>query len=106
MDANVLSHDYRELVTPNWDFIVVDEVQDFTNVQLDLVMRSLKDRRRFILCGDSNQIVHPNFFSWAGLRRYFYGLSGADASANLAEVLNTNYRNSECVTEMANRILR
>ena len=105
-DANVLSHDYRELVTPNWDFIVVDEVQDFTNVQLDLVMRSLKDRRRFILCGDSNQIVHPNFFSWAGLRRYFYGLSGADASANLAEVLNTNYRNSECVTEMANRILR
>ena len=105
-DVNVLSHQYRDLVTPRWDFIVVDEVQDFTNVQLDLVMRSLKDRRRFILCGDSNQIVHPNFFSWAGLRQYFYGLSGVDQPVNLTRVLNTNYRNSGSVTELANRILR
>ena len=108
-DVNVLSHEYQELVTPTWDFVVVDEVQDFTNAQLDLVMRSLKDQRRFILCGDANQIVHPNFFSWTGIKRYFYGKHGredVDAPVDLLRILTTNYRNSLQVTETANRILR
>ncbi|MDD9963355.1 MAG: hypothetical protein OXU70_14825 [Gammaproteobacteria bacterium] len=105
-DVNVLSHEYQELVTPTWDFVVVDEVQDFTNVQLDLVMRSLKDQRRFILCGDANQIVHPNFFSWTGIKRYFHGRDDVDEPVDLLRILTTNYRNSLQVTETANRILR
>ncbi len=105
-DVNILSHEYQDLATPTWDFVVVDEVQDFTNVQLDLVMRSLKDRRRFILCGDANQIVHPNFFSWTGIKRYFHGRDDVDAPVDILRILTTNYRNSIQVTEMANRILR
>ena len=105
-DINILSHEYRSLVEPEWDFAVIDEIQDFTNTQMDLVLRSLRDQRNFILCGDSNQIVHPNFFSWSGVKRYFYGSDNLDSTTDLIRILTTNYRNSGQVTEIANRILR
>ena len=113
-DVNMLSFEYRKLARPVWDFIVVDEVQDFTNVQLHLVLSTLADPTRFILCGDSNQIVHPNFFSWAGLKRHFYGRElpaartgqGRIEATDVMRVLTTSYRSSKQVTEMANRILR
>lgn len=105
-DVNILSSEYQSLVAPTWDFVVVDEVQDFTTVQLDLVLRTLKEPCDFILCGDANQIVHPNFFSWSALKRHFYERTDAEAPAELMRVLNTNYRNSQQVTEAANRILR
>jgi superfamily I DNA/RNA helicase len=41
--------------------VLVDEVQDLTTAQLALVLKTLKTPDAFMLCGDSNQIVHPNF---------------------------------------------
>ena len=110
-DVNVLSFEHQQLAEPTWDFVVVDEVQDFTNVQLHLVLSTLADPTQFILCGDSNQIVHPNFFSWAGLKRHFYDreferADGAVGATDEMRVLTTNYRSSKQVTELANRILR
>ena len=105
-DINILSFEYRALAQPVWDFVVIDEVQDFTNVQMDLVLRTLKDAGNFILCGDANQIVHPNYFSWTGVRRYFHGRLTGDAPVVPRHVLGTNYRNAVHVTELANRILR
>lgn len=105
-DVNILSYEYQSLAQPVWDFVVIDEVQDFTNVQVDLVLRTLKHPGNFILCGDANQIVHPNFFSWTGVRRYFHGRLDGDAPVAPRHVLGTNYRNAVHVTELANRILR
>ncbi len=109
-DVNILSHEYQALAEPAWDFAVIDEVQDCTNVQTDLVLRTLRGTKDFILCGDSNQIVHPNFFSWSGLKRHFHGQRRApgehEAPAEVMRILTTNYRNSRLVTEVANRILR
>jgi hypothetical protein len=105
-DANILSHQYLPLAEPRYDFVVVDEVQDVTNIQLQLILKSLRDPRHFILCGDSNQIVHPNFFSWSKLKSFFYKQDGLEAPAELIRILNTNYRNSADVTEIANRILK
>ncbi len=105
-DVNILSYEYQSLAQPVWDFVVIDEVQDFTNVQVDLVLRTLKHPGNFILCGDANQIVHPNFFSWTGVRRYFHGRLVGDAPVAPRHVLGTNYRNAVHVTELANRILR
>jgi hypothetical protein len=105
-DANILSHQYMSLVAPRYDFVVVDEVQDLTNIQLQLILQSLRYPQHFILCGDSNQIVHPNFFSWSKLKSFFYRQEGLDAPAELIRILSTNYRNSADVTEVANRILK
>jgi hypothetical protein len=105
-DANILSHQYLTKVDQRYDFVVVDEVQDLTNIQLQLILESLRDPTGFILCGDSNQIVHPNFFSWSKIKSYFYRQEGKTPSTDLIRILNTNYRNSPQVTDMANLILK
>ncbi len=107
-DPNILSHEYLGAVVPRYDFLVVDEVQDITNIQLFLILKSLRTAGEFILTGDSNQIVHPNFFSWANIKSLFFedrGLAGSDAG-EIVRILHTNYRNTLTVTELANRILK
>ena len=105
-DANILSFSYLKRVEPRYDFIVIDEVQDLTAIQLQVVLKSLRDPHQFILCGDSNQIVHPNFFSWAKIKSLFYRQQGDSGATEIIRILNTNYRNSPEVTEIANRVLK
>jgi hypothetical protein len=105
-DPNIVSHAWLKRVEPSYDFVVVDEVQDLTNIQLLLILRSLRDPRGFLLCGDANQIVHPNFFSWAKVKTLFWRQQADGAPADLVRVLNANFRNSPQVTEVANRLLR
>lgn len=102
VDMNILSFQWLGLCKPKYDFIVIDEVQDFTNIQLYLILKSLKTPGNFMLCGDSNQVVHPNFFSWANVKTMFYK---HDITPSEIEILRTNYRNSKGVTSIANRIL-
>jgi hypothetical protein len=104
-DPNIVSHAWLARVEPRYDFVVVDEVQDLTNVQLLLILRSLRDIRGFLLCGDSNQIVHPNFFSWSKVKTLFWREQGEGAATDLIRILNANFRNSPQVTEIANRLL-
>src|SRR6266568_5081388 len=105
-DTNILSYHYLPLVEPRYDFVVVDEVQDLTTIQLQLILKSLCEPHQFILCGDANQIVHPNFFSWSKLKSFFYKQEGLNAPAELIRILNNNYRNSVHVTAVANRLLK
>ncbi|MBX2928086.1 MAG: UvrD-helicase domain-containing protein [Saprospiraceae bacterium] len=102
-DLNMVAVRWQPLCKPKYDFIIVDEVQDLTNAQLFLILKSLKTPGQFILCGDSNQIVHPNFFSWASVKTMFYTQDSLD---NEVRILHTNYRNSPQVTELANRLLK
>jgi len=104
-DPNLLAFDYLARSKPRYDFVVVDEVQDITNIQLHLILKSLRHPENFVLCGDSNQIVHPNFFSWAKVKSMFYE-KRIQGHAEIIRVLNANYRNSPQVTEVANRLLR
>src|SRR2546426_2295838 len=105
-DTNILSYHYLPLVEPRYDFVVVDEVQDLTTIQLQLILKSLCEPHQFILCGDANQVVHPNFFSWWKLKSFFYKQEGLNAPAELIRILNNNYRNSVHVTAVANRLLK
>ncbi len=105
-DSNIVSHQYLALSKPRYDFVIVDEVQDLTNIQLYLIIKSLRQAQDFILCGDSNQIVHPNFFSWSKVKTLFYRQDDLQTSDELIRILNTNYRNSPQVTDIANKILK
>jgi len=58
-------------------------VQDLTTIQLQLILTSLCEPHQFLLCGDANQIVHPNFFSWSTLKSFFYKQEGLDAPVEL-----------------------
>ena len=105
-DANIISHGHLDYASSSYDFIVIDEVQDLTNIQLYLILKTLRTRGEFILCGDSNQIVHPNFFSWSSIKSLFFRESDLTGQGQVTRVLQSNYRNSTAVTEAANRILK
>ncbi len=110
-DSNLVAHAWRTQIAeqqpPIYDFVVIDEVQDLTPVQLALVLAMLKQPGQFILCGDSHQIVHPNFFSWAALKSLFWqGLAGDAAQRQPLKLLQANFRNTRAVTALANRLLK
>lgn len=105
-DASILSHQYLPLSERRYDFVVVDEVQDLTNIQLYLVLQSLRNVGDFLLCGDANQIVHPNFFSWSKVKTLFFEDHSLTGQAEVLRVLHANYRNSPLITAVANRLLK
>lgn len=101
-DSNLITWQYLDRIQPTYDWVVVDEVQDITNVQLLAILKSLKQPQNFLLGGDANQIVHPNFFSWSQVKSLFYK---QEMAHNLFRVLLTNYRNTPEVTRIANQLL-
>lgn len=104
-DGNILSHEYLERIRPRYDYLIVDEVQDITNIQLKAIMQSLVHKNNFILTGDSNQIVHPNFFSWSKIKTYLYRDQDQTQRREL-RILQTNYRNSTEVVRASNNLLK
>ncbi|EHE6023579.1 UvrD-helicase domain-containing protein [Salmonella enterica] len=104
-DLNLLSHQYLERVTPAYDFLLIDEVQDMTAVQIHLLLQSLTTPGAFLLSGDANQIVHPNFFSWSALKTLFFEHRGL-MSGDYLRVLNTGYRNAPQITRLAGQLLK
>ena len=105
-DPNILSHRYLQQAEAKYDFIVIDEIQDITNIQLYLILKTLREAGDFLLCGDANQIVHPNFFSWSKLKSLFFENRDLVGHGETMRVLHANYRNSPLVTEVANQILK
>lgn len=104
-DPNIEAHRALPHARPTYDAVFVDEVQDLTNTQVQLALASLKDARAFLLTGDANQLVHPNFFSWSALHTMFYEQRLAGVG-RITRLLCANYRNAPAVTALANRILR
>lgn len=104
-DLNLVSHAWRPLARPRYDFVVVDEVQDLTNAQLALILALLANPGQFLLCGDSNQIVHPNFFSWSRVKSLFWQ-DAQSAEQQELQVLRANFRNSSETTRVANTLLK
>lgn len=102
-DSNMISYEYLQMVKPRYDYIMVDEVQDITGIQLKCIMQSLMSKGHFILTGDSNQIVHPNFFSWSKIKTYFYHQGTGNKEVG---ILQTNYRNSPQVVQLSNALLK
>ncbi len=104
-DLNLVAQQWQALAAPRYDFVVVDEVQDITAVQLALVLKTLKTPGHFLLCGDSNQIVHPNFFSWSQVKSLFWN-DPKLAERQELRVLTANFRNGLEATRVANQLLK
>ena len=102
-DLNLIAHEW--VAAPRYDFVVIDEVQDLTVAQLSLVLKTLKKPGHFLLCGDSNQIVHPNFFSWSNVKTLFWKDPELAGKQQLS-VLTANFRNGTEATRIANLLLK
>ncbi|HVC00876.1 MAG TPA: ankyrin repeat domain-containing protein [Steroidobacteraceae bacterium] len=104
-DSSLIAHEWLALAEARYDFAVLDEVQDLTTAQLALVLKTLKSADRFVLCGDSNQIVHPNFFSWSRVKSLFWGDPELAQHQEL-RLLTANFRNGTAITRLANTLLK
>jgi hypothetical protein len=104
-DLNLIAQDWQAYAAPRYDFVVIDEVQDLTTIQLALVLKTLKNPGHFLLCGDSNQIVHPNFFSWSQVKTLFWR-DPQIAERQTLRVLSANFRNGPQATHLANTLLK
>ena len=83
-----------------YDLVVVDEVQDYTELQIYLAHCLCLDRSGILYVGDGNQNVNPTLFRTDHLRR-LYRNSGHD----LREIfLHKNYRSPDTVIRATNAL--
>lgn len=108
-DINDIAFDLQGLIEEksiNYEYVVIDEVQDFTEVQLYMLFLLAKEQeiygknktRKILLAGDPNQIINPTFFKIGRLTKLFY-LHGYNYEI---ERLNENFRNSINIMKMNN----
>ena len=108
-DPNIIAYENLALVQPQYDYLIIDEVQDLTNIQIKLLFSALKKPDNFILSGDSNQIIHPNFFSWSKIKTLLYqkkDLNNEFHQNAIITILSSNYRNSRYIVDIANQVLK
>ncbi len=91
----------REEVASRWDYLLVDEAQDLSQAQFEVIQHLASPHRRVFAVGDDEQSI----FSWAGadptvLRRLLneYGLTEAI-------ILDENRRCSAAIFSAARRLL-
>lgn len=80
-----------------YDYVFIDEVQDFTQCQLAWLVSLAKDSHLF-LCGDIKQIINPTFFEFGHLKRLL------TVESDRIYDLRANFRNSASVTELVNSL--
>lgn len=97
VDNNSISRTLLEKIkTPVYSVAVIDEVQDFTQVNLYLIKQiALK------LCcvGDALQMINPSYFSFGYLKNIMYG---GDKTA--VTELKHNYRNSKQIEKIVEKL--
>lgn len=84
------------------DFIVVDEVQDFTELQIYFINKLIINKSNLFFSGDFHQIINPTYFSFSRLKNYYY-INSIDVKE---QNLRKNYRSQERIVGLANRLNR
>ena len=102
-ESNSVCFKLKDKITESmkFDVVVVDEVQDFTEVEFQFINNLVKGNRRIIISGDPNQTIYPTQFSMGNLKRINYLNNNQWIVANK---LKENFRNSGEVTQFINII--
>lgn len=94
-----------------YSFIVVDEVQDLTEVQIFMIIQLLENNGIIVFTGDIHQTINPTFFSISRLRDYFYASSLSSTQTEKENTckleqayLSYNFRSQKEIIELANRL--
>lgn len=93
----LLERDWDTL--PAFELVVVDEVQDYTEMQIFLIHRLSRNGRLLLFTGDEHQTIHPTVFSPGHMGKLYYGESELQK-----QLLTTNYRCRQCILDKVNVI--
>lgn len=95
-DNNLMSREIIEKISaPEYSVGVIDEVQDFTQVNLCLMKKLC---RKMFCVGDALQMINPSYFNFGYLKRLMYGdVTGVNE-------LRHNYRSTERIEKIAEKL--
>lgn len=84
-----------ESASPEYSVGVIDEVQDFTQVNLCLIKQLC---RKMFCVGDALQMINPSYFNFGYLKRIMYGdVTGVSE-------LKHNYRSTQRIEKIAEKL--
>lgn len=89
-------------INPRYDYIVIDEIQDLTEIQVYLLSQLLINKKNILVSGDFHQNVHPTFFKDGRIESIFQFLDGG-SNFEISR-LNENYRSSKDIVQLANQV--
>ncbi|MDR3156654.1 MAG: AAA family ATPase [Lactobacillales bacterium] len=92
----VIQHFFvKHLTQRNVRFVLIDEVQDYSSMQLRLLIE-MYPRANFTLLGDENQAIFQTSVDFSTVREIFEKLNFLVTQKNLA----TSYRSSAAITQL------
>lgn len=95
----VLENVFNNKIEP-YDFIIIDEVQDLSEIQLYMLSKLVENSINIMFCGDFNQLINPNFFKFERIKNIYYA-----ENTQLKEInLSKNYRNCSEIIKFLNII--
>lgn len=87
-----------------YDYIICDEVQDLTEMQIYYLLMLVKDKENLVLCGDFNQTINPTFFDTGRVKAIFMMYNGI---FNLEPItIKSNYRSAKKIVYFANELTK
>lgn len=82
-----------------FDFIIIDEVQDLTELQIFALTSLVKNKENLFLAGDIHQMINATFFNFERMKNLFY--SKYNKKVNI-KILSKNYRSCKKIVDLAN----
>ncbi|MDE7328153.1 MAG: UvrD-helicase domain-containing protein [Clostridia bacterium] len=95
-DNNLMSREIlNKIASPKYSVGVIDEAQDFTQVNLCLMKKLC---RKLFCVGDALQMINPSYFNFGYLKRLMYGdVTGVSE-------LRHNYRSTQKIEKIAEKL--
>ena len=105
-DENDLAIKYlrEKSKVPEYDFLVCDEVQDLTELQILSIFKAIKNKKNAFLTGDNNQAINLSFFDFGRLETLYrenYGFKDLENSQ-----ISLNQRSNEKIVKLAKEIAK
>jgi hypothetical protein len=95
----------QEAPSKGFDEIVLDESQDITSIEFEMLKRLLigHNLRRLVFAGDPLQTLNPTGFDWNRIQAMFIDGGVEKSDINIEKFYN-NYRSQKKIVEFANAI--
>jgi len=99
-DENDLAREVILKKESKFDYIICDEVQDLTEIEIYMLTKLVKIRGNVFLAGDIHQIINPTYFSFSRVKSLFY------KDNYVEKALSKNYRSQKKIVDLANQLTK
>jgi superfamily I DNA/RNA helicase len=99
--AKIVINKIGEGIIPKYDYLIIDEVQDLSEIELYMLSLLVKKSSNIMLSGDIHQIINPNFFKFGRVKNLYHSYNLHAKEYKLIK----NFRNNIEIVKLLNRII-